>query len=290
MNQTTTAQLVALLLQQQERTNEFMESLVRENRKLWYVHALMAMIAPHSLCSSVITAKLQSMKLYMVSNHRSSTKMTDNEESGLQSNEDEDTAVEGDNELEKQVANCQACKQKKQLSGFKDSKYKPALMYLQVCRLCVHIHVCEHLFFLFDVTNMKELVAKNKPITDKEMKNNLDGEDLITCSLQHYCIDFQRPWKDTDFNKLARDVFIKSFLVMQKSGKYSDEVIPPCLLTPKVVEVVLDKHMDYRCKLYRNYLSPLIEADTYKLLKWKAMKSRRQTVCTSTLLFLIELN
>ena len=37
----------------------------------------------------------------------------------------------------------------------------------------------EHLFFLFDVTNMKELVEKNKPITEEEIKSYLDGEDLI---------------------------------------------------------------------------------------------------------------
>lgn len=125
---------------------------------------------------------------------------------------------------------------------------------------------------------MKELMEKNKPISEAEMRSYLDGKDLVTCSLQHYRIDFQRPWKDTDFNKLARDIFVKSFLSMQKGGEYSGEILPPCLLTAKVVGMVLDKHMDYRRKLYREYVSPRTQADKVKLLKQKAMNSRRQTV------------
>ena len=138
----------------------------------------------------------------------------------------------------------------------------------------------KHLFFLFDVTSIRQLIEKNPPITDDEMQSYLDGEDLVTCSLQHFRIDFQRPWKDTDFNKLAKNIFIKSFLAMYKSGEYdSDEVtIPASLLTPKVVGVVLDKHMDYRRKQYRDHLTPPTKEDQEKLAKRKAMNTRRQTV------------
>ena len=125
---------------------------------------------------------------------------------------------------------------------------------------------------------MKELVEKNKPITEEEMQSYLQGDDLLTCSLQHYRIDFQRPWKDTDFNKLAKDIFVKSFLSMQKSGEYSDTTIPSCLLTTKVIGEVLDNHMEYRRKQYRDYMSPPSKEDKVKLLRRKAMNARRQTV------------
>ena len=78
--------------------------------------------------------------------------------------------------------------------------------------------------------------------------------------------------------KLAKDVFVKSFLSMLKSGEYCDVVIPASLATAKVVGIVLDKHMDYRRKLYREHLSPPSPADKDKVNKRKAMNTRKQTV------------
>lgn len=139
--------------------------------------------------------------------------------------------------------------------------------------------VRQHLFFLFDVTSMKELIEKNPPITDEEMESFLNGEESsLVCSLQHFRVDFQRPWKDTSFNQLAKEVFVQSFLATEKSGEYDETTIPPCLLTPKVVGIVLDKHMEYRRKQYRQHLKPLSEDELKRIAKRKAMTARRATV------------
>ena len=140
--------------------------------------------------------------------------------------------------------------------------------------------VRKHLFFLCDVDSMEGLIEKNPPISDEEMDSFLVGEDdLLSCTVQKFRIDFERPWKDNEFNRLAKSVFIKSLVAMYRSGEYSDLKVPEKLLDDRVVGAVLDNHMEYRRRLYRQNAKPPSKEDKEKLKKRKAMNARRSTVC-----------
>lgn len=111
------------------------------------------------------------------------------------------------------------------------------------------------------------------------MQSFLDGEDdLLTCSVQSFRIDFVRPWKENAFNQVAKSVFSKSFLAMHKSGEYGGDDIPSALLTECVVGRVLDKQMEHRRRMYRQHSKPLSQADLDRIKKRKAMNARRATV------------
>lgn len=147
--------------------------------------------------------------------------------------------------------------------------------YLLDTQKCVR----KHLLTLCDVNTKDELIAKNPPITKEEMDSFLEGEDdMLTCSVQSFRVDFERPWKENDFNRLASDIFVKSFIKMYKGGSYPDYAIPDKLLTEKNVSTVLDKHMEYRRKLYRQHFKPLSKEDRDKIKQRKAMNARRYTV------------
>ncbi len=71
------------------------------------------------------------MRTQLVTIRATGAQATDEEESKMQFNEDEDDAMDGDDELEKHASR-QVRNQKKKLSVFQDPKYKIALTYLQV--------------------------------------------------------------------------------------------------------------------------------------------------------------
>lgn len=125
---------------------------------------------------------------------------------------------------------------------------------------------------------MEELVENNPPITDEEMKNFVENGDLLTCTVQNFRIDFIRPWKDNKFNALAKSVFVKSFIAMYDSGEYSDGDLPNVLLAEWVIATVLDGHMEYRRKRYRQHFKPLSQEDLDRIKQRKAMNARRGTV------------
>lgn len=125
----------------------------------------------------------------------------------------------------------------------------------------------------------KELIKNNPPISDEEMQSFLDGEDdLLTCSVQSFRIDFVRPWKENQFNQVAKSVFAKSFVAMYQSGEYAEFNIPSILVTERIVGILLDRQMEYRRRLYKQHSKPLSQADLDKIKKHKAMNARRATV------------
>ena len=111
------------------------------------------------------------------------------------------------------------------------------------------------------------------------MQSFEDGDDdLLTCSLQHFRIDYERPWKDTQFNQLAKSIFVQSLLAAYKGGQYSKLRIPEQLLTASVIGTVLDNHMEYRRKSYRQYSKTQDTKVLNQVRKRRAMNARRLTV------------
>lgn len=204
---------------------------------------------------------------------------------------DKDDDGDGDDESEElkniEVRPRKRKTKKARASIFSNPKYSKGLQDLQVRRhpLTISIHssykqkcVREHLLTLCNATTMDDIVANNPPITDEEMKNFVDNGDLLTCTVQKFRIDFIRPWKDNKFNALAKSVFVKSFISMYDSGEYSDCDIPNVLLAEWVIAAVLDGHMEYRRKLYRQHFKPLSQEDIDRIKQRKAMNARRGTV------------
>lgn len=137
----------------------------------------------------------------------------------------------------------------------------------------------KHLFLLCNADSMDEVIKNNPPISDEEMKSFLEDEDdLLTCSVQCFRIDFIRPWKTNAFNTLAKDIFIKSLIATYRGGEYSDLAIPEKLLTEQAIGAVLDKHMEYRRLQYRQHGNPKTKADTDAIKKRRATNARRYTV------------
>lgn len=198
----------------------------------------------------------------------------------------EDLGEEADDELP--AAKRRSRKQKRP-SIFDDPQLKPGIKNLQVSMLCSYHHFAQteqcqectkkHLFLLCKAETPTELIERNPPITDEEMQSFLDGEDdLLTCSVQSFRIDFVRPWNENAFNQVAKSVFSKSFLAMYKSGQYHEYEVPSTLLTESIVGRVLDKQMDYRRRMYKQHSKPLSQADIDRIKKRKAMNARRATV------------
>lgn len=220
---------------------------------------------------------------------------------GLQDGVDED---EEDEEVEDDVDNgdeednsvrAGAKRRAKQPDVFisKDPEVKTGLTYLKVgsrsvneCyanvigQSCIRIHMD----MLFNAESIEDMVRKNPPISDEEMQGYLDNDDDcdLACTVQHFRVDFQRPWKTSPYNRHAKAVFVASFNAAHAGGEYREVEIPSTLLTSKVIGEVLDRHMEYRRKVYRTHQVPPTPADAIKLRKRKAANTRRQTVCVSS--------
>lgn len=126
---------------------------------------------------------------------------------------------------------------------------------------------------LCGVSEFKDLFKKQPPITDDQIHTG-----KLVCTVQNFRIDFIRPWKTTLINQEARHIFIHHFLAAREGGDYADEDIPSRLLTAEQIGSLLDAHMEYRRKCYRQCLSPPDEATVLKKKKRLAMNTRRRTV------------
>ena len=124
---------------------------------------------------------------------------------------------------------------------------------------------------------MEEMVAKNPPISDADMKAYLRGDGDVVCTAEHFRIDFQRPWRKTTFNQEAEQVFIDTFFQARDAGQYNDIAIPPVLLSRQSVSHVLWKHMEYRRRCYRLCKSPPSNVDEESVKKLRAASLHRRT-------------
>ncbi|KAL1941491.1 hypothetical protein VTO73DRAFT_6930 [Trametes versicolor] len=272
------SQFMSLLLQQSEKMTLIMQTLVVENRELRSVLTDQF---------SAVTERLDHLETsgFPRAAHTADRKPNINDQDELEG--DEGVAVngasDGDDELDKEKPKVRQRRRKApQTTVFSDPQYGDGVKDLQKC-------IRMHLFNLCDVTTIDELVEKNPPISDDEMKSFLAGDDdELTCSLQHFRVDFVRSWKENKFNQLAKSIFVKSFISMYKGGEYPDCTIPGKLLTELVVGIALDKHMDYRRKNYRRHLKPLSKEDKDLLKKRKAMSSRRGTIRDSRVTVILE--
>ncbi|KAI0647293.1 hypothetical protein C8Q79DRAFT_925855 [Trametes meyenii] len=264
--ETASAQFMALLLRQNERMTQLMQTLVVQNQEL----------------QSVLTGQLTDLTTRLDTFHAESAKSAKNNDEDEDTNGDgHEVGDEGNDEMAQEELQVRPRKKRQKASILNDANYKDGLRALQAC-------VRKHLLTLCNAESMKELVKKNPPITDDEMDSFLEGEDdMLTCTVQSFRVDFERPWKDNAFNRHADHVFARSLIKMYKGGNYSDHTVPDALLTELIISTVLEKHMEYRRKLYRQHLKPLKQEQLDKIKQRKAMNAHRSTLrdsCVFTIL------
>lgn len=132
----------------------------------------------------------------------------------------------------------------------------------------------------------EELLDRNPPISDKELKAYKKDPTVLRCTSEEFRVDFEHPWGSSDFNKAANKVFIDSFLDVYNSGSYRKVKLPSALLERKVIAAALHTHMEHQFRLYRNVKNRDSDEDDYAVKKRKAANTRRTTVrCESLLNF-----
>ncbi|OJT09097.1 hypothetical protein TRAPUB_7 [Trametes pubescens] len=282
VNENVSAQFLALLLRQGEQMTGLMQQLVTSNQEL-----------RSSLNEqfSTLAERLLAIETKSTDHAKADPAVEDDleeEEGDLQDSTGGPGKAddgEADDELELGPTARSRRRKVQKTSVLSDPSLKDGMTALQAC-------VREHLFTLCDVECTPDLWKKNPPISKEEMDSFNEGEDdLLTCSVQSFRVDFVRPWKgkDSAFNCLAKNVFVRSLIKMYRGGEYSDHVVPDKLLTEKTVGVVLDKHMEYRRKQYRQQLKPLSKEDRDKISKRKAMNARKHTLKDSRVSIILEM-
>ncbi len=117
-------------------------------------------------------------------------------------------------------------------------------------------------------------------LTEEEVDAYKRRDGSFVLSASEYRIDFKRPWKKFSLNKEAREIFIDKYLARIAAGAFFKNPTPPHLLTHDNIGEMLDKHMPYCRKRWRQSAVPLTPDQVKKILRQKAQVSRMRTVST----------
>ncbi|KAI0646433.1 hypothetical protein C8Q79DRAFT_926398 [Trametes meyenii] len=165
-------------------------------------------------------------------------------------------------------------------------------------RSCVRNHLKTMLKF----STWKDLVSSHPPLTEDELMAFRTGRRRLT--EENFRIDFIQDWKRHPFNLSARDIFVQNILRCIKGGGFDFDAEQIPLITEAHVESVLDGHMEYCRRKYREAYNlhtwnaddaddaEKIAEQEEKLLKEKrrkAINSRKQTLFDARLAVITEM-
>ncbi|KAJ8457003.1 hypothetical protein ONZ51_g11788 [Trametes cubensis] len=161
-----------------------------------------------------------------------------------------------------------------------------------------------HLKLMLKFSTWKELVSRSPPLTDEEAEAYQTGRFLCPCTENTFRIDFIHDWKRFPFNLASRDFFVQNMLKTIKGGGFEfDAAVIPFIIQAHV-EHVLDSHMDYCRRKYREAYNlhtwdakdpddaEMIaeqEAKMEKDKKRKAINSRKKTLFNARLTVILEM-
>ncbi|PIL24700.1 hypothetical protein GSI_12586 [Ganoderma sinense ZZ0214-1] len=113
------------------------------------------------------------------------------------------------------------------------------------------------------------------PTLTQEQIDEFD-EGKLECSAQKFFIDFDHSWAKFKPNRVARQVFLDHYFARVTGGAYAKNPTPEHLLTREVVGRVLDKHMPYCRRLWRESKRPLSKVKK-DVIKARAAKNSRKS-------------
>lgn len=133
---------------------------------------------------------------------------------------------------------------------------------------------------LLQYTSAKQLRRKYPPLTKKQIEAIAENEEgAISVTQDNFRVDFLHAWKTCLMNKEARCVFIDSYLAAVRGGMFAHPPIDPVLLHKEQVGSILDSHMAYLRRKYREAGKKANPSQQENLAAMARLSARRATVC-----------
>ena len=113
-------------------------------------------------------------------------------------------------------------------------------------------------------------------LTAEQIKKFDEGK--LKCTAQNFFVDFDHSWTKFKANRVARHVFLDHYFARVAGGAYLKNPTPKHLLTREVVGRVLDNHMPYCRRRWRESNHPISEEKKNAILARAAKNSRKSSV------------